>query len=93
MVLIGMELTILIFDSYSLKDKRSVVKSILHKVKNQYNVSVAEVADMDTWNKAVLGVGIVGNNGILCEKVLQKVIQFIESNYEVEVTEIEWYKY
>lgn len=93
MVLIGMELTIMIYDAYSLKDKRSVVKSILHKLKNQYNVSVAEIDEMDTWNKAVLGIGIVGNNRVLCEKILQKVIQFIENNYEAEVTEIDWQKY
>ncbi|MFL2122378.1 DUF503 domain-containing protein [Marinilactibacillus psychrotolerans] len=93
MVLIGMELTIMIYDAYSLKDKRSVVKSILHKLKNQYNVSVAEVDEMDIWNKAILGIGIVGNNRVLCEKILQKVIQFIENNYEVEVTEIDWQKY
>lgn len=93
MVLMGMEITILIFDAYSLKDKRSVVKSILHKLKNQHNVSVAEVEELDMLNKAVLGIGIVGNNRVLCEKILRQSIDFIESNYEVEVTEIELMEY
>lgn len=93
MVLMGMEITILIFDAYSLKDKRSVVKSILHKLKNQYNVSVAEVEEMDMLNKAILGIGVVGNNRVLCEKILRQSINFIEANYEVEVTEMELMEY
>lgn len=93
MVLMGMEVTILIFDAYSLKDKRSVVKSILHKLKNKYNVSAAEVEEMDMLNKAILGIGVVGNNRVLCEKVLRQSIDFIEANYEVEVTETELMEY
>ncbi|MFC6463788.1 DUF503 domain-containing protein [Marinilactibacillus sp. GCM10026970] len=85
----GLELTILIFDSYSLKDKRSVVKSILKKLSNQYNVSVAEIDELDTLNKAKIGLGIVGNNRVLCENILNQTIRFIEANYEVNITEIE----
>ncbi|WP_256864672.1 DUF503 domain-containing protein [Marinilactibacillus piezotolerans] len=93
MVLMGMQLTILLFDAYSLKDKRSVIKSILHKLSNQYNVSTAEIDELDTLNKAVIGIGIVGNNRVLCEKVLRKTIDFIEANYEVEIIETEMMEY
>ncbi|MGO1589749.1 MAG: DUF503 domain-containing protein, partial [Alkalibacterium gilvum] len=54
----GVEITLLIYDSYSLKEKRSVIKSILRRTENRHQLSVAEVGDMDLQNKAVLGFGV-----------------------------------
>lgn len=84
-------LTLLIFDSYSLKDKRSVLKSIIHKVHNKYNVSIAEVDENDIHNKSVLGISIVGNQKNICEQMFQDILDFIENNYPVEIIGIESY--
>ncbi|WP_208559032.1 DUF503 domain-containing protein [Marinilactibacillus kalidii] len=89
MNLMGIELTLLIYDAYSLKDKRSIVKSILKKVSNQFNVSAAEIDALDRQNITIIGFGIVGNNRVLCEKVLNQIITYIESHYEVEMTKID----
>ncbi|OJF93830.1 DUF503 domain-containing protein [Alkalibacterium sp. 20] len=90
MVLMGVELTLLIFDAYSLKDKRSVIQSILRRIESRHHLSVAEVDELDMHNKAVIGIGIVGNNRQLCRQRLEAALKEIEENYEVEILEFDW---
>lgn len=90
MVLMGVEITLLIFDSYSLKEKRSVIKSILRRTENRHSLSAAEVDDLDVHNKAVIGLGIVGNNRQLCRTRLEAALKDIEENYEVEIIAFDW---
>lgn len=90
MILMGVEVTLLIFDSYSLKEKRSTVKSILHRTQNRHHLSTAEVEDWDLHNKSVLGFGVVGSNRQLCRKQLEAALKDIEDYYEVEILEVEW---
>lgn len=78
-------ISILIFDSYSLKDKRSVVKSIIHKTHNKYNISIAEVDDQDIHNKSTLGISIVNSSNKITEQIFQDVIHFTENNYPIEI--------
>lgn len=84
-------ITILIFDSYSLKDKRSTVKSIIVKTHNKYNVSIAEVDNHEIHNKSILGLSIVTNSESLSEQILQKIINLIETSYPAEIINIENY--
>lgn len=86
--MLAVELSMRLFDSYSLKDKRSVVKSIIAKMHQRYNISIAEVADQDMLNQAVIGIAIVNSSMVLCQQVLDKVVEEIESNYEVEIFQI-----
>lgn len=90
MILMGAEVTLLIFDSYSLKEKRSTVKSILHRTQNRHHLTTAEVEDWDLHNKTVLGFGVVGSNRKLCRKQLEAVLKDIEDFYEVEILDVEW---
>lgn len=82
------KISIRLFDSYSLKDKRSVVKSILQKARQQFNISISEIEDFDLLNKATIGIAIVSNSTQLNQQVFDKVVAFIENNYEVEVISI-----
>ncbi|WP_027109218.1 DUF503 domain-containing protein [Lacticigenium naphthae] len=93
MILMGIEVTILIPDAYSLKEKRSVVKSMIRKTQNQFHISSAEVGDLELHNKSIVGFGIVGNDRGQCQKVLHDVLTFIEGNYPVEVLDTEWLDY
>lgn len=93
MVLMGLEVEFLIMDSYSLKDKRSVVKSIIDRMHNRYNVSAAEVDENEVLNKGVIGIGIVTNNRRHAQKVLQQVLKEIEDLYPVEIIHTEWMEY
>lgn len=91
MIVEANKISIRIFDSFSLKDKRSIIKSIIKKTHNKFNVSISEVEYHDTLNKSALGVAIVSNSNTLNEQIFNKIIQFIEDNYEVEVISIETY--
>lgn len=89
MVILGMKVSFLIYHAYSLKDKRSVVKSIIKKTQNKFNVSIAEVEAQDTLNQGVLGIAVVSNDRKLSQQILDQVIQEIEANGEVEIHSIE----
>lgn len=69
----------------SLKDKRSVIRSIADKVRHSFRVSIAEVDDQDLWGNATLGIAVVGNDAAFGEAVLRKVLEFIASHPEVDV--------
>jgi uncharacterized protein YlxP (DUF503 family) len=70
----------------SLKDKRRVVKSIIPKLRNQYNISIAEVDDQDLWQLATLGISCVSNNGKHIDETITNIINFIGQNYpELEI--------
>ena len=70
MIILGMKVSFLIYNSYSLKDKRSVIKSIIKKSQNKFNVSISEVEAQDTLNQGVLGIAVVSNNRKLSQQIL-----------------------
>jgi len=72
-------------ESGSLKSKRFVLKSIKTKLRNKFNVSVAEIDNNDKWQRASLGVAVVSNERKIVDSTLNQVINFIESEVRVEV--------
>lgn len=66
------------------------MKSITTRVRNQFNVSVAEVDDHDLWQLATIGICCVSNNKQFTNQVLSKVVDFIAgSRFEVEILNYE----
>lgn len=61
----------------SLKGKRKVVKSIIARVENKFNVCVAEIDDHDLWQLATVGIVCVSNDGRHANELLSKVIEFV----------------
>ena len=79
-----------ILESRSLKDKRRIVKSIISRLRSQYNISIAEVADQDLWQLVTLGVACVSNHNQHVDETLSKVMSFITHNYpELEIVDHE----
>ncbi len=72
--------------SGSLKDKRRILKSVTERLKNRFNVSVAEVEGNDKWQIASLGISTVSNSEYRSDQVLNAVIRFIENDARVEIT-------
>ena len=72
-------------ESGSLKSKRFVLKSIKTKIRNKFNVSVAEVENNDKWQRASLGIAVVSNDKKIVDSTLNQVINFIENDFRVEV--------
>lgn len=80
-------------ENQSLKGKRQVLHSITARVKDRYNVSIAEVDDQDLWQLVTLGIACVSESAQHANQVLSKVVDFIEKgrfdiellDYEIEV--------
>jgi uncharacterized protein len=70
---------LLLAENGSLKGKRMVVKSVAQRVRNRFNVAVAEVGTQDAWQVATLGIVCVSDNRRHTNEVLSKVLEFIES--------------
>ena len=62
----------------SLKDKRSVFKSVINRIRREFNVSIAEVDHQDAWRSATLGVVTVSNNAAYAHGLLTGVVNWIE---------------
>jgi uncharacterized protein YlxP (DUF503 family) len=69
--------------SMSLKDKRHVVRSIVDRVRNTFNVAIAETEDLDDMRYATLTVACVSNSAPHCDQMLARVVDFIERNVEL----------
>ncbi len=63
----------------SLKEKRSILKSVLKRLTNQFNVAAAEVDYQDVWQTAVIGLAAVGNDSAYLHGLLQKAVDWIET--------------
>jgi uncharacterized protein YlxP (DUF503 family) len=78
-------LSLSIPESGSLKSKRHVLHKVLDKVKARFNVSIAEVADNDLWQRATIGIAAVANDHGFAQESLSKVVRFIEDLYVAPV--------
>ncbi len=80
-------------ENQSLKGKRAVVKSLLARVQNRYNVAAAEVGENDRWQAAEIGVACVSNSAAHANEILSNVVKFVEDerldlevvDYEIEI--------
>jgi len=83
-------LTIVVYlhDTESLKDKRQIIKSLIETTRRKFNISIAEVDDLDKWRRATIGVACVANDARHVNRVLDSVVDTVESNPAVEVGEI-----
>ena len=74
---------------HSLKEKRMVVKSIVQRLKNKFNVSVGEVHEQDIYQIIVIGISAVCGDQKQVDSTLENLIDFIEENTDAEIINIE----
>ena len=74
-------------NSFSLKDKRKVIRSIIDYSRNYLKISSAELTDNDMINFAHLGFVTISNNNNKAKSILEKLVYRIETNYCVEITD------
>ncbi|MGL4449973.1 MAG: DUF503 domain-containing protein [Sarcina sp.] len=72
----------------SLKEKRMVVKSIISKLKNKFNISVSEVGYHDDHKITVIGLAGVSDSAKILDAMGEKIINFVEENTDAEILEI-----
>ncbi len=75
--------------SESLKDKRGILKSLMARIRAQFNCSIAEVEDNDLWQSAVLGVATVANDPDYAQGILNRVVEWIEE-HRLDVTLVDY---
>ncbi|HVS05069.1 MAG TPA: DUF503 domain-containing protein [Candidatus Dormibacteraeota bacterium] len=64
-------------ENHSLKGKRQVSRSLVQQIRGRFNVSVAEVADLDSWQTLSIGVSCVSNDSRHADEVLSKIVDFV----------------
>jgi len=65
-------------ENHDLKGKRQALKSIKDRVRNRFNVSIAEVDDLDAWQRSTLGVACVSKDRDQVDRTLAQVAAFVE---------------
>ena len=76
------KVTLRLPENQSLKGKRRVIGSLCSRIRNKFNVSIAEVDDNDVWQRATLGITCVSNSSAHADEVLQNVVSYIENTRE-----------
>lgn len=71
----------------SLKEKRGILKGLLQRTRQRFEVAAAEVADQDSIRSAGLGFSAVGNDASVLQSRLQKIVNFMESDGRVIVVD------
>lgn len=66
-------------DGRSLKDKRRILQSLKTRVRDKFNVSIAEVGEQDLWQKAILGLACVANESAHVNQVLDQVVNLMRA--------------
>ena len=67
-------------DSGSLKDKRQVARSLSTRIRNQFNVAVAEVEDQDLRQRLTLAICCVSTDSAHANEMISKVVEFVEES-------------
>ncbi len=85
MIVKTLSLNIYIDNSRSLKDKRSILQSIIQRCRQKFNVSISEVDNLDETKMATIGIAIISNSVAYADEVLDKCLNLIEQDYDIEV--------
>ena len=83
-------------ENHSLKGKRQVVKSVGARLRNEFNLAVAEVEEQDVWQTAVIGLTCVTNDSRHAHEMLERAASFVErlridavlADYQIELLHV-----
>ena len=82
-------ITLRLHECRSLKAKRRIVKSIIRKIRNNFNISVSEVGSNDIYQKAEIGIAMVGNDRQLINSKMDKVFNLVDDIGLAEIVNTE----
>lgn len=75
--------------SYSLKDKRQILRSLKTRLHNRFPLAVAEVGLQDKYQHALLGIACVSEQSGQTQAILEKAYAFVEQELDVEILQID----
>ncbi len=76
-------------NAQSLKDKRSVIKSLKDQLHNRFHIAVAELEPNEKWQRALLGIAAVGESRGQVERSLRQVVEALRANPLIALIHIE----
>jgi hypothetical protein len=79
---------LLLPENHSLKGKRRVLRRIKDRVRNTFNVSIAEVSALDSWQHSTLGIACVSGDRPQVERQLSRVVDFIDGLHVAVIADI-----
>jgi uncharacterized protein len=79
-----------IYEAASLKEKRSVTKSVSERVRRKFNVSFAEIDHQEVWQRVKWVAVTVSGDKQAAERELQAVLSFIDSFPSLDPSLVEW---
>ncbi len=86
MIVLYMELQFSFFEVFSLKERRSIVKKLKDRLRNKYNVSVAEKSRQNNFRYTIIGIVSISDDKNYLLQLREKIINFIDSFPEFEAT-------
>jgi uncharacterized protein YlxP (DUF503 family) len=89
MIVGSLRVRLLVRDSHSLKDKRQVVRSIKDRLRNAFNVSIAEVDAEDQRQMIVLGLAMVANEARAVKEVFEQIVAALRAHPVAEFVDHE----
>ena len=89
MYTLSAKLTFYIPHATSLKDKRSVCRSLIDTTRQRFNLSVAEVEAQDLHQTLVIGIAVVSGDAAQADRMLDTIIRFMEEHADAELTGVE----
>lgn len=74
---------------HSLKEKRMIIKSLTSRIRNKFNVSVAEIGNQDLHQSIMLGIVCVSSDYVYTDNIIEDVLDFIEKSTDAYVSNVE----
>lgn len=74
---------------HSLKEKRMVVRRIIERLRHKFNISIADIDDLDNHQSIVIGITCVSNSKRMTEQILDETIKCMEELTEAEILNID----
>ena len=71
-------ITFRLHDCRSLKSKRTIIKSIISRLRNSFNASVAEVGSNDIYDEAIIGFAVVGNDRVMTNSKIDRIFNLAD---------------
>ena len=85
MIIGTLQLELRFFNPQSLKEKRTLLKSLVSRIRKQFNVAIAEIDGMDLWQTATVAIAAVGGETKRVNQILDYVSEFIRGEHSIEV--------
>ena len=85
MIVGTLQIGLLLHGCQSLKEKRMILNGLKSRIKNKFNVSIAEVDQNEKWQRTTIGIATVANEKKYIQGIFNKILNLINSDVRVEL--------